>query len=168
MEMLDYLKTALEAVPEITKVEILTHKYNGYKYLRVEGPYDGGPGMNHPVTTLIEEIAARYGKEADGWGWLYQTEVTRAWDKANPAPEDPRYSKDRTICNMFSPSAKNPKNKAARELLAKYKAEHDAWLEYRRANRPSDKIPGFTVSFAPLGHGESVRRFYEGTRYWGD
>lgn len=103
MEMLEEIKTELEKVSEITNVEILTHKYNNYNYLKVEGPYEGCPGIEHPVTKLIESIAAKYGKETDGWGRL-------------------------------SPS----------------------------------KGIGFTVSFAPAGHSDSVKAFYSGTRYFGD
>ena len=74
MEMLEEIKAELEKVSEITNVEILTHEYNNFNYLKVEGPYDGCPGSEHPVTKLIKNIAAKYGKETDGWGWLYQTE----------------------------------------------------------------------------------------------
>ncbi len=169
MEMLDEIKTALEAVPEITNVEILTHKYNQYKYLKVEGPYDGCPGMNHPVTKLIESIAMKHGAETDGWGWLYQFERVREWEKANPAPVDPRYNyNDRETMKMFSPQAKNPKNKAAREILNKYLADKAAWQELRKSTCPASKDPGFTVSFAPLGHGASIEAFYANSRYCGD
>lgn len=166
MKMLEEIKAELEKVSEITNVEILTHKYNNFNYLKVEGPYDGCPGSEHPVTKLIESIAAKYGKETDGWGWLYQTERVREWELANPAPVDPRYARE--TMRMFSPSAKNPKNKEAKELLMKYKKEIEEYRNYKKENCPPSRDPGFTVSFAPAGHAASVSAFYSGTRYWGD
>lgn len=166
MEMLEEIKAELENVSEITNVEILTHETNNFNYLKVEGPYDGCPGSEHPVTKLIENIAAKYGKETDGWGWLYRTERVREWELANPAPVDPRYARETS--RMFSPSAKNPKNKEAKELLKNYKEEIEKWRTYRKENCPPSRDPGFTVSFAPAGHAASVCAFYSGTRYWGD
>lgn len=166
MEMLEEIKTELEKIPEITNVEILTHKTNNDDYLKVEGPYDGCPGSNHPVTKLIQSIAEKYGKETEGWGWLYQTERVRDWEKENPAPVDPRYA--RGTSKLFTPSARNPKNKEAKELLMKYKKELEEWRNYKKENCPPSRDDGFTVSFAPAGHAASVEAFYNGTRYWGD
>lgn len=169
MEMYNELKSALEAVPEITSVEITQHKYNKNNILIVHGPYDGCPGANHPVTKLIEDIAAKHGMEPDGWGWLYQFERVREWERNNPAPKDPRYNyEDRATMNMFSPSAKNPKNKAAKEILNKYLADKEAWQELKKNECPPSKDPGFTIEFAGLGHGADMERFYSGTRYFGD
>jgi hypothetical protein len=166
MEMLEEIKAELEKIPEITNVEILTHKTNNDDYLKVEGPYDGCPGSNHPVTKLIQSIAEKYGKETEGWGWLYQTERVRDWEKENPAPVDPRYARETS--KLFTPSARNPKNKEARELLMKYKKELEEWRNYKKENCPPSRDDGFTVSFAPAGHAASVEAFYNGTRYWGD
>lgn len=165
MEMLEEIKAELENVPEITNVEIL-YDINGDEYLKVEGPYDGCPGSNHPVTKLIKSIAEKYGKETEGWGWLYQTERARDWEKENPAPVDPRYA--RGTSKLFTPSARSPKNKEARELLANYKKELEEWRTYKKENCPPSRDPGFTVSFAPAGHAASVAAFYNNTKYWGD